>query len=225
MKRRSFLKGIGTAGLVLWSSPLSPLKAVAGKEPVYAMIIDLERCMGCQTCIVACQIEKGDLSGGFNATVRYTEKGTYPVARQYFVPLQCNQCQDPLCMAACDSGAIKQLDSGIIFTDWNVCNGSGACVEACPFGMRHMVILEGQVKSAKCDFCLQRLHQNKEPVCVATCPSRARLFGDLTRPKGEFALYLKKKFIFQLSTSKGQRGHVFYAGDRALARLCLKRSG
>ncbi len=222
MKRRSFLKGVGTVGLALLSSPLSPLKSLADadKGPVYAMIIDLNRCIGCQACTVACQVGIGDPPDGFNTTVRYLEAGTYPRVRQHFIPLQCNQCQNPPCMAACKAGAIKQLDNGIIITDWSVCDGSGACVDACPFGMRYMVLNEK--KSAKCDFCLQRIERGKEPLCVATCPSRARLFGDLTRPEGEFAQYLKKKFLFQLSGRQRQQSHVFYAGDKELARLVLK---
>jgi len=223
MERRTFLKAIGTVGFTLISASLTPSKPFSEQEPVYGMIIDLDKCIGCEACTVACAVNKKYPLDGFNTKVNFLEVGKYPAARQYFVPVQCNHCEDPPCMATCDTGAITKLPNGIIFTDWQLCNGSGDCVDACPFGMRYMTSIRGQGrKSAKCDFCFERLQQGKEPICVATCPSRARVFGNLARPKGEFARYLNERHLFQLS---GQEGHLFYMGDSKIAHKALKQNG
>jgi len=220
MDRRAFLKICAGFGLVMVASPLEPLALEVGKGPAYAMIIDLERCMGCEACVVACRLGGGSPRPGFNTRLRFVEAGLYPRVNRYFVPVQCNQCKEAPCIEACKIGAITTLPNGIVYTDWSLCDGSGDCVSACPFGVRN-VDLEHGGRSFKCDFCLEFLEAGRLPLCVTTCPSRARLFGDLSNPQGEFARYLKGSYLFQLAGFKGLRGRLFYGGNEELARLAL----
>jgi Fe-S-cluster-containing dehydrogenase component len=127
----------------------------------------------------------------FNTRIDIKEQGTYPLAYQTYTPDLCHQCGNAPCAQACTFDAIFSLASGIVMTDWNKCTGDGACVDACPYGARFLDKENGN-KSDKCDFCLARLDLGLEPACVDACPSHARIFGDLAKPQGEFAEYLKQ---------------------------------
>lgn len=108
-----------------------------------------------------------------------------------FTPVQCNQCEDPPCVSACPENATFKLPNGIVFTDWNKCKSRGDCVPACPYEARFADQRHGG-KSDKCDFCLDRLEKGLVPACVEACSEKARIFGDLKKPTGEFAEYLNK---------------------------------
>lgn len=162
----------------------------------YALLIDTNRCMGCNACVAACKVQNNTADGTFLTTVEQGEAGAYPAARNTFLPLLCNQCDDPKCMPVCPSNAISKLENGVVVTDWNLCDGNGACIDACPYDARVMDPRYGKVD--KCDFCLHRLANGKLPACVESCPAHARLFGDLNAPAGEFAEYLKQPDLFSL---------------------------
>ncbi len=221
MDRRNFLKICGSLSLVLVATPLRPLAFEKSSKPSYAMIIDLERCMGCESCVVACRLTNMNQVDGFRTRIEFVESGSFPEAHPYFIPLLCNQCKHAPCMEACKIGAIRYIPGGIVYTDWAICDGSGECVSACPFGMRSIDEDNGG-KSFKCDFCIDRIEEGNPPLCVATCPSKARLFGDLSHPSGEFAAYLSKGYLFQVAAFKGLKGRVFYAGNREMAQLAMK---
>ncbi|MBI3058020.1 MAG: 4Fe-4S ferredoxin, partial [Deltaproteobacteria bacterium] len=68
-------------------------KAVAsknGKAPRWGMTIDLKRCVGCQSCTLACKAENGTPPGIFWMRVLEKEEGSYPQARKVFLPIRCN---------------------------------------------------------------------------------------------------------------------------------------
>jgi Fe-S-cluster-containing dehydrogenase component len=155
------------------------------------MIIDLNRCCGCQSCVIACKAQNKTAANGFNTTVLSGEEGTYPISRALFTPIQCNQCENPPCVPACPHEATFKLSNGIVVTDWNKCEASGECVEACPYQARFLDPVHGN-KSDKCDFCLDRVQAGLEPACVEACSEKARLFGNILQPTAEFAEYLKR---------------------------------
>lgn len=195
MDRRRFIKKSGL--VLLGSAAATGMASVAMAEgaPKWAMIIDLNRCTGCQSCVIACKNQSKTTTGNFNTQILSVETGRYPATRIVYTPVQCNQCDTPPCVAACPVGATFKLDNGIVVTDWDKCRADGPCAEACvwkcPYGARSLDSRFGN-KADKCDFCLDRLAQGLEPACVESCPSKARIFGDINRPLGEFAAYLKK---------------------------------
>ncbi len=183
-----------------------------GKSPSYAMIIDIKRCMNCKACMVACKTVQKTPPYLFNTIIKevFSE---HDFSRNLcaFIPLLCNHCENPPCLNACPSNAIFKLDSGIVVTDWRLCDAQGNCVSACPFGMRHLD-KNNENKSFKCDFCLERLEKGLDPKCVQTCPSGARLFGDISNPTGEFKEYLLNKKLFSLGKKLKINTRVFYTG-------------
>lgn len=146
--------------------------------PRYAMVIDKERCVGCQSCTVACKSEWDVPNGGARTRVRSTGvMATTPKMVSTFYVSQCNHCDRPTCVPACPSGATYQDANGVVRVNKDVCIGCGSCVAACPYGARYIDEDKGVVD--KCDFCVPRVAQGLQPACVLTCPANAKAFGDL----------------------------------------------
>ncbi len=158
-------------------------------SPQPTMIIDLNRCTGCQSCVVACKSYNKTATGQFNTRIIQGEQSS-PLARATFVPVQCNQCSAPPCIPVCPNDATFKLGNGIVVTDWDLCTASGECIRACPYDARASDP-NYQDRVDKCDFCLDRIEQGMAPACVEACSAGARLFGDRARPDGEFADYLR----------------------------------
>jgi dimethyl sulfoxide reductase iron-sulfur subunit len=171
----------------------------------YGMVIDLQKCVGCNSCTIACRAEQGTPAGiHFHKVVKY-EAGTYPNAKMKFLPMPCMHCQDPPCLKVCPSGATYLDDQGLVLIDPTRCIGCRACMVACPYDARQFVwdlrsYFAGQLPTpfeqakhknfekglvVKCNFCTHRLGKNRKPACVETCPALARTFGDLDDPQSE----------------------------------------
>ena len=203
--RRFVLKGaLGSA--IAGMMPLAPACAT---EPAkhWVMIIDLNRCLGCQSCTMACRAESGAYSGVFNTRVLVDDSSAS--GKIAFLPAQCNHCDDPACAGACASGAIQKLSNGIVVTDRDSCMGDGACVAACPYAAR--ALDKGRRNKAdSCDFCVDRLVEGRVPACVEACSSGARVFGDAGALSGELAAYLAGA-SGKAQTREGlPAGRVFY---------------
>ena len=189
--RRFFLKN-GLAVIAMASlAKASPTDASA-YQAKWGMIIDINRCTGCQSCVIACKAQNKTAPDKFNTKVLAIEDGNYPDARVVFTPVQCNHCENPPCVPACPLNATFKLPNGIVVTDWDLCKSYGTCVKACPYEARFLDERHDN-KVDKCDFCIERLEKGLLPACVEACEANARLFGDLNSPKGEFAEYLKRR--------------------------------
>lgn len=103
----------------------------------YGMVIDLEKCTGCRSCMEACKVENNTPEGVFWMHVFRFEQGEYPDVRLSFLPRPCMQCENPPCVKACPHGARFQREDGIVATDWEACKGERYCAAACPYGANY----------------------------------------------------------------------------------------
>ena len=94
----------------------------------------------------------------------------------YFVSLSCNHCTDPACVANCPTGAMqKDKETGIVWTDHDVCIGCQTCETACPYNAPKLGEEEGYM--LKCDMCRGEVAAGGKPICVTGCLMRALDFG------------------------------------------------
>lgn len=176
-------------GIALAAS-LFPGVAPAATAPKWTMVIDLNRCTGCQSCVIACKAHNDTIENQFNTRVLISESTVPETPRAHFTPVQCNHCDQPPCVAACTAEATFKLANGIVVTDWEKCVSDLSCLDACPFGARHADARHGN-KADKCDFCLHLLERGLSPACVTACPTKARLFGNAESPDGDLATALQ----------------------------------
>jgi Fe-S-cluster-containing dehydrogenase component len=104
--------------------------------PKWGMVIDLDRCTGCQACTTACAMENNRLPGESWQDVLFYHEGTYPNVQISWLPRPCMQCENPSCVYVCPTGATYQTDDGVVLVDWDKCIGCKYCMIACPYGVR-----------------------------------------------------------------------------------------
>lgn len=103
--------------------------------PTYAMVIDLDKCMGCRACMEACKVENNTAEGMFWMNVHRFEEGNYPDTRVGYLPVACQHCENPPCVKVCPTGARHKQDDGLVETDFEKCIGCRYCEIACPYGV------------------------------------------------------------------------------------------
>lgn len=151
----------------------------------YAIVTDLNRCVGCLGCVTACKLVNNVPVGNYWDKVLRVgpfdkkEGETYPNVDMYFLTVQCQHCEHPECVSVCPTGASHKLEDGTVQVDKSKCIGCQFCVMACPYGVRYLNEDEGVVE--KCTLCEQKIAQGELPQCVAQCGARARFFGDLDK--------------------------------------------
>lgn len=103
----------------------------------YGMVIDLDRCTGCRTCMVACKVENNTPQASFWMYAFRFEEGSYPNSRVWFMPRPCMHCDNAPCVKVCPVGARYKRADGLTATDWERCIGCRYCEVACPYGVNY----------------------------------------------------------------------------------------
>ena len=148
-----------------------------------AIVTDLNRCVGCLSCSVACKAANGVPVGNFwNKVLRIgpnpkADGAQCPDVEMYFLPMGCQHCENPECVHVCPTEASHVAEDGTVQIDKEKCIGCQFCAMACPYGVRYLNEEERVVE--KCTLCEQRIVQGELPACVEQCCARARFFGDL----------------------------------------------
>lgn len=154
----------------------------------YTMIIDTRKCIGCFACHVACQ-QQNELPVE-QSFIRFEdeESGKFPQVNYMVVPIQCQHCSHAPCVSVCPTTASHKASDGRTLVDKEKCIGCKRCMTACPYNCR--IYLEEEKIVQSCNLCMSLVLEGEEPACVATCLTKARIFGDLDNPTGDFAKLL-----------------------------------
>ncbi len=156
----------------------------------WEMAVDLDRCTGCEACVVACRAENNvRISGEAEAAegraiywirIERRWEGTYPDVRVRFLPVLCQHCGEAPCEPVCPVYASYHTPDGLNAQVYNRCVGVRYCGNNCPYVARQFNWFDPQwdeplanqlnpdvtVRSngvmEKCTFCVQRIRQGKE---------------------------------------------------------------
>jgi molybdopterin-containing oxidoreductase family iron-sulfur binding subunit len=220
---------------------------------VFGYGLDLSRCKGCRRCVYACVEENNQsrnppvqwirvLEFDREHTIRqieleegepFYEHEQVPAEGKFYLPVACQQCEDPDCTAACPTGATWSEPDGIVVIDYDWCIGCRYCMAACPYGARHFNWTEPSIPEdevnpithvlgnrprqdgvvEKCTFCIQRTRKGLYPACVEVCPVGARKFGNLLDPDSEIRYLMEHKRTFVLKPELRTKPKFFYFFD------------
>ncbi len=153
---------------------------------------DQTRCTGCHACTVACKDWHDTPAGPSNwIWVTTREAGKFPHLSVSFLIHHCYHCAEPACIPACPGQAItKREEDGIVVVDRERCLGKepcGQCLEVCPYRAPQFRE-EPDSRMEKCDLCLERWDQGRNPICVDSCPTRALDAGSLEELRMKYGI-------------------------------------
>ena len=149
----------------------------------YGMLIDFDRCQGCNACEVACK-QENELPVGPRLKQVLTI-GPEKVGRKLimeYLPVMCMHCENPPCAAECPVGAITKSNRGVTLVNEKKCHDTNkdvckkACISACPFPVPPQYNPEKDIVQM-CNMCVQRLAKGEKPSCVKHCINEVITFG------------------------------------------------
>jgi len=206
----------------------------------WAFLVDTRKCVGCGFCVKACKKENeipydapvtrtwveryvvtkdgkahtdspmGARDGFTDPKVNNEDIEPENIAKAFFVPKLCNQCDNPACVQVCPVGATFQTDDGVVLIDRTWCIGCGYCIMACPYGVRffHPVYKVAD----KCTFCYHRISKGMKTACVDACPFGARQICDLKNHDDPVTKTILQERVGILKDEYGTKPNVFYIG-------------
>jgi len=122
-----------------------------GARRQYALVVDTNRCIGCEACSVACRAENDVPAGHWRSRIVPLELDGQHVP----VKWSCMHCADAPCVQVCPTNATYRRPDGIVVMDADRCVGCKYCIVACPYGARYFD--EERGVPDKCDLCVDRL--------------------------------------------------------------------
>ena len=130
----------------------------------YRLKFDPDKCVGCYACHIACLDAHHDVEDIDAKSYRTVKK----VVKNQFEKNICPGCAHcGICIEACPVQAIyKDPKTGFVLTDKEKCIGCHACEKVCPKDVIHF---DKDGKMEKCDGCIERIREGREPACVRVC--------------------------------------------------------
>lgn len=256
LSRRDVLQIVGVTGAaavttgLITSGPFST-EAVEGisrdsnghgteiGEHEWSMLIDLNKCIGCQYCVWSCQATNDVPDDEMRWNAGFPERTTN--GTDFYMTRPCMHCKDAPCVKVCPVGATWIREDGIVAMDYERCIGCRYCQVACPYDARRFNWKVSEEENPyvpawgtpeierrsrgvieKCTFCVHRIDRGLEqgqtpgvdraatPACVNACPVGARVFGDLQDPDSPISEYLQQNETFRLREDFGTQPNVHY---------------
>jgi len=216
------------------------MNAPATHTPRWGMVVDVNRCVGCQTCTISCKHANDTVPGVQWRRVLDVESGTFPDVERLFLVVGCQHCAEPPCVPVCPTGATRQRADGLVTMDYDVCIGCAYCAVACPYQARTIVHderwyygkatkQEAQVAhgerlgvAQKCTFCVSRVDDGlaagltpgvdpaATPACSAACIAQAIHFGDFADPASNVSTLVAENPSFQMHAELGTDPQIKY---------------
>jgi Fe-S-cluster-containing dehydrogenase component/DMSO reductase anchor subunit len=204
------------------------------------MVVDLNRCVGCQTCTIACKHTNDTPPGVQWRRVLDVEQGKFPNVERVFLVTGCQHCAEPPCVPVCPTGATYQRVDGLVAMHYDTCIGCASCAVACPYQARTIVHDEKgyygertvqEEKTAhedrygvanKCTFCIERIDEAAHtgrvpgvdpevtPACAVSCITQAIRFGDFADPESAVSQLAKDSRHFQMHAELGTDPQIKY---------------
>ena len=138
----------------------------------YRFHFDMRKCIGCKSCVVACNEQNGNPASINWRRVSEIEGGWFPNATRSYLSMGCNHCLEPTCLEGCPVDAYtKDAATGIVHHSADACIGCQYCTWNCSYGVPQYNAERGVV--GKCDMCHGRLTTGAAPACVSACPEGA----------------------------------------------------
>lgn len=206
----------------------------------YGMVVDINRCIGCQTCTIACKHANDTPPGVQWRQVLDVEQGQYPDVERQFLVTGCQHCAQPPCVPVCPTGATRQRADGLVTMDYDTCIGCAYCAVSCPYQARTIVedtewyydaptAQEARTHhpervgvAGKCTFCVERIDdagarglvpgvdEEVTPACAVSCITQAIKFGDFDDPESEVSKLADNNSSFQLHAELGTDPQIRY---------------
>lgn len=218
-------------------------------DTVFGYALNISKCKGYRDCVEACiqennqgrdsqvqyirvlELDRGTMD--LEKSEHYYNPASVPQPGKFYLPVQCQQCDNPPCVKACPTEATWKEPDGIVVIDYDWCIGCRYCMTACPYWARHFnwtdpQIPPGQVNPdthylgnrprprgvvEKCHFCTQRTREGRQPACQEACPTGARVFGNLLDANSEIRWILAHKQVFRLKEELGTEPKFWYYTD------------
>jgi molybdopterin-containing oxidoreductase family iron-sulfur binding subunit len=153
----------------------------------WVMVVDLDRCIGCGACVVACYAENNLAVVGRKRVLDGREMSWLRVERYFdpdrtfvrFLPMLCQHCDEAPCESVCPIFAPHHSKEGINNQVYNRCIGTRFCSQNCPYKVRRFnwftyeryeplnwqlnpdVTVRHKGVMEKCSFCIQRIVEAK----------------------------------------------------------------
>ena len=203
------------------------------------MVIDLDKCIGCEYCLRTCQAVNNVPSESMRWNVGFPESTENGL--DFYMTRPCLHCQQAPCVKVCPVGATWVREDGLVAMDYSRCIGCRYCEVACPYDVRRfnwkLSTEENPYVPAwgtpeiprrprgvveKCTFCVQRIDRGLSlgltpgidpqatPACVDICPVSARIFGDILDTESPVSVYLAEHDTFRLREDFGTEPKVHY---------------
>lgn len=210
----------------------------------WVMVIDLNRCVGCDYCVYACQATN-DTREDMRWNIRLVDET--PTGNVFHVTRPCLHCHNAPCVEVCPVAATYHRADGLVVMDYERCIGCRYCQTACPYGARKFNWEERTDENPavpefgrpevprrprgvveKCTFCIHRIDAALEnglmpgvdreatPACVNICPVTARWFGDFNNPDSEVSRIIATQPTLRLREDLGTEPNVYYLPPEGL---------